>query len=130
MADWGSVMDSGQRAVDLGSVTGTSTGTVVTASASANTKGSWVQFSASTPFASPWMLIAVASSAGGMIDVGTGAAASEQVVIPNLYIGQPIGANTRLLSIPCAIKDGVRVAIRAQSATASATFTIVLLLLA
>src|SRR3972149_8806178 len=66
--------------------------------ATQNTKGAYVEFVASTPFEvaglilefqnTPWNL----SFVNTLVDIAIGAAASEQVVVPDLWIGHISGS--------------------------------------
>lgn len=97
---------------------------------SANTKGSWDQFIASTSFDYEWILIGLWHGTGTtnseyLVDIGIGAAASEQVLVENLY-GCLDGNSTSDESwvvkylLPVHVPAGSRIAVRCQSALASA----------
>ncbi len=84
----------------LGSLTGISSegtstgtrGTVITGSASTNTKSSWVELDASTATDSSGLIVYVRQAAsstlgsGMMVDIGIGAASSEEVLVESLKI--------------------------------------------
>ena len=108
-------------------------GTLVDPGATANAKGAWTELAASTAFR--WGALhmltrhdpAVTKTFGQqwVLDVGVGAAGSEVVVVPNLCVsgatyhitgGYPIWHGP----IPVDIPAGSRVAVRAQTSTATA----------
>jgi hypothetical protein len=111
----------------LASVFAPTGNTTITASSTTHTKGSWSQLVASTSAESSGLLLfasgnAVTSTATSMLlDIGTGAAGSESVIVPDIALG---GANGYRVLIPIRIPSGVRVAARCQSAVASRTVTI------
>ena len=61
-----------------------------------------------------------------LIDVAIGAASSEQVIVPNIYMpaAQTYQLTAGKCSFPLHIPAGSRVAVRAQSDIASAAFSI------
>jgi hypothetical protein len=94
---------------------------VVTSSATINVKGTWTQITASTPSDCSWMLISTGNSGGNhaSIDIGFGAAAAEQIVVPDIVVGSfAIGVNTNLL-LPISVPAGTRIAARTQAKVAS-----------
>jgi len=107
---------------------------VVTGSATADTKGAWAELIASTPYDSMYMVLNVflgslsgTSGVAGLIDIGVGAASSEEVVIPNLLVGgkQSEGRTSGVhATLPLYIKKGSRIAARAQGSISSAVFSI------
>jgi len=95
----------------------------VTASGTINTKGSWEELFSSTAGAASYLTIYLRNFSGGtdtasLVDIGIGAAGSEQVVMPNLLGGfhHHLSGSVQL---PFHIPSGVRVAARAQAAVAS-----------
>lgn len=74
--------------------------TTVTSSASTHTKGSWAQVAAATTFDA--VLDTLVFGAGDaqlyLVDVGIGAAASEQIVLPDLMCGHGTSASTDMPS--------------------------------
>ncbi|MGH8700059.1 MAG: hypothetical protein ACREVR_02630 [Burkholderiales bacterium] len=113
-----------------GEVTSTSLGTAITASGSANTKGAWTQIIASTDHDARGIGISLvtpddSASPGrwdGLIDIGIGAAASEQVIVPNLLLSAVYeGGNGKYFWFPLFIPKGTRLAARMQCSTASRT---------
>jgi len=100
--------------------------TTVTAGSTAHTKGSWTQINGSTTertIAVIFLHMLITQNA--LFDIGTGAAGSEVVVIPNIHVSSP-GARSMCPAGPYFINipKGTRVAVRCQSATASATYSI------
>jgi len=102
-------------------------GLSVTASASANAKGSYSEMVASTAGATNWLSLTITStnitsSQGMLVDIATGAAASEVVLIPDLPTeGNSFGSLCpagRYGPWPVDIAGSTRIALRCQSATA------------
>lgn len=124
IADVMAGMTYGEEVVVYGSVSATSKGTSVDPGGTANTKGSWVQMTSSATINSQTLMISAmpnTSSAGSgthwLVDIGFGAAASEQVVLSNLHLSAETSYHvTRAgISLPLQIPAGVRVAMRCQS---------------
>jgi hypothetical protein len=98
---------------------------IMTAGTPAHTKGAWLQIIAATPFDADglWFsaLAVVSGGPAALIDVGIGAAAAEQVLVPNLYpnIVSEDRDSGYPAYYPVPIPRGARVAIRAQSSGAS-----------
>lgn len=116
MADW--QLASGFRAESFGTNTGgtNQSGTAVTSSASANTKGSYTQLMASTSFDAAAIMLDINTNFGDtnyLLDIAVGAAASEQIIIPNLALGFNLGLSNSVL-FPVAIPAGSRIAARCQ----------------
>jgi hypothetical protein len=93
----------------------------LTADTTAHTKGSWTEVVASTSANTSLLVINLAAIATGntntatLVEIGTGAAGSETVLIPDLAIG---GAHTLggiTAAIPIKIPSGTRIAARIQS---------------
>lgn len=118
-------------------VTATSlSGVTATASATPHTKGDWVELIASTGFAAETLQIVVltvtASSTANtstLVDIGTGAAASEVALISNVPIGhqtgttgvgQAMSAMTYIFQ-GLAVPAGTRISARIQSVVVSQT---------
>lgn len=111
--------------------TTSSAGTTVTGSASIHTKGAWAQLFAATSARSLGILIAIENTAASntntstLLDIGQGAAGSEQVIIPDLAAGYTLNENVsndfRAYYFPLFIPDGVRLSARLQAVTASKT---------
>lgn len=131
MADW-SLIGDGQQFSTEGETASTSRGTTLTSGA-ANAKGSYSQLVASSSFAATFIIVHLKAitSAASLVDIAVGAAASEQVIIPNLLfsvdtIGFPI---TTVFMFPVSIPSGTRIAARLQSNGASNTLDAVVTLL-
>jgi hypothetical protein len=112
---------AGQIVDDYGADTSTTNGTTVTAAVATHTKGSWAQLTASTARAYKGIIITPGYTSTGsnivqVLDVGIGAAASEQVIIENICMtrGADIGSPTGLTMLPCNIPAGARVVMRSQ----------------
>ncbi len=108
----------------------------ITPHASANTKSVYTQIVAAAPFDVAGLLFAVQTLAGAstqLVDIAIGAAASEQIIVPNaLFAADPVGSNRALIHkfIPIFIRKGSRIAVRFQSAAAAAYFKMKVQLLA
>lgn len=101
--------------LDLGTVTANSTGPILIAGGSSFVKGAWLQLTASLTRDTSWMMVFIetlnSSGANYAVDIGIGAAASEIVIVSNLYFaGQSSGAVRYLF--PLSIPAGTRVAAR------------------
>lgn len=118
--------------ITLGADTSASLGTVLDPGGTANTKGSWVELASSTSADIDYLLVMIGpndnavignANSNFLIDIATGAAASETVVIANI----PYQHNsfeyhfntTHAFFLP--ISSGTRVAARAQSTETDAT---------
>lgn len=117
-------------------------GTTVTASGSTNTKGSYTELAASTPFTATAIVVTVQfagdSAASGyafLLDIATGAAASESVLIPDLMVNGQVATGSSNLgsfaqfTIPIAIASGTRLSARCACNTASKSLGVVVTLL-
>lgn len=113
-----------------------SDGTTVTASGTTHTKGSYAQLIASTSRPSYGITIVIhnvgvaSTNARMLVDIAIGAAASEQVIIPNLLAGNASAWNAAsnggtCYHFPIAIPSGVRISARCQASTASDTCNII-----
>lgn len=111
----------------LGAVTATSNGTTLTCGA-ANTKGSYVQLDASTAFAVAWVTIILSNQNNGgrdvLVDIATGAAGAETVVIANIWGGTQNSFPNNVYRFRLSIAAGVRIAARAQDNGGSETLDI------
>ena len=124
-----SFVEGAQRVEAIGEDTAISGGTQVVASATVHTKGAWAQLVASSLFAADGIaiLVPVFGTLVGraLMDIGVGAASSEQVVIPNIYFEGVTTQRGSHYSFPIRIPAGSRVSARAQSsAVSSALFTV------
>lgn len=115
-------------------------GTTVTASGTAHTKGDWAELIASTSgpaYGITIMIWGVQTAASTnnrtLVDIGIGAASSEQVLIENLLAGGSavwggVNKDPGVYHFPIYIPEGARLAARSQSVTASRTCTVMLIL--
>lgn len=109
---------------NYGASTATSLGTQIDPGAVLNTKGNWVQLVASTTYDLAALQI-IADHQGAMtlsnilLDIGVGAAASEQIIIPNVQFSSNSGGIMLFNSAPplfhTRIPAGSRIAARAQN---------------
>ena len=111
--------------VGLDTIT-TSRGTAVTAGA-ANVKGSWAQVIASTAEQYQAFIVSLKGAQAninrGIVDIGIGAAAAEQVLIPDLRHGHGstvIRASIVPYFIPIGVASATRISARSASSIASA----------
>ncbi len=103
-----------------GADTGNSTGTVITASSTANAKGSWIQLIASTSKKTVAILCGFAApNANSLLDIGTGTAGSETVLVANIQ-SPSNNQNSPLLLIALRVPSGTRIAARSQIGTSGA----------
>lgn len=96
----------------------TTTGTTL------NTKTAWTQYIASTSADANLLYYTPAATqyatdSAAMVDIGIGAAGSETVIVPDLPIGNWGFSNVPAIPIPVFVPAGSRVAIRAQTGSAS-----------
>jgi hypothetical protein len=112
-----------------GALEATTEYTTVTSGA-ANTKGSWTQLLAATAEDSAAMLLAF-TYPGVMfgIDLGVGAAASETVLVPNIYVGCPGNALPHAILIPVFVKKGTRITARLQDSAGGNSMTLAVIML-
>lgn len=104
--------------------------TTVTASAVAHTKGAWTELIAATAAESTWMVVTLDGGAGvsatdtsTLLDIGVGAALSEDVRVPGLSVG--FTAASPSFAFPLRVPKGSRVAARIQSAVSLKTVDVV-----
>lgn len=108
--------------ITMGAVTADSGGTEIDPGAAANTKGSWVEIEDSTTadFAGLVLVPSIrdansksTNNLSWLIDIGTGPAASETVLVGNINIvgDIPVPSPIRL---PISVATGTRLAVRAQ----------------
>ena len=116
------------RWVNWGADTSVSRGTTLTSGNLSDVKGSWVQLSAAADLTTKWILImvqAIQTVRNHAIDIGIGAAASEQVVLSNLFFDN--SALGMFLLLPFSIPAGQRIAARNASGTQFSTVTVMIL---
>lgn len=111
----------------------------VTASGSANAKGSWTELIATTGFQATGIAVfgRWSTVAGGILDIGIGAAGSEQVLVPNLRFNAKMDSTSTAGHTPAgmspvfpiSVPAGSRISARLQSAAASATQSVRVVLL-
>lgn len=118
MGDW-SLME-GQLVDTVGEEVGGSRGTLVTSGA-ANTKGNWYQLVASSAYNTDGLLVFIAkmNASDFLVDIGIGAAGSENVVVPNLVAGNNLANNVTQYLIPISIPAGTRIAACCQAVAAA-----------
>lgn len=121
----------GGKIVNYGATAADSGGIGIDPGATANTKGSWTQITASTNEDLRGVVIMIGNQniskgvdAVALIDIGIGAAASEQIIIPDYAIGSDPNAELYLPLfspiLPCHIPAGSRIAARAQNSITTA----------
>jgi len=123
------------RATTYGANTADSGGVAVNTGAVANTKGVYSEITASTTNVIDWVVVqfscgdnTVPADATFMVDIATGAAASESVVIPNIWVRTGAISHAKPISVgplPVSISSGTRLAARAQSNITDATDRII-----
>lgn len=117
----------------LVAVTTTSYSALLNAVTVSDTKTAWLQLVASTPFDTNFISIdsisftsspPAANMDGYSVDIGIGAAASEKVIIADLFFPlntQILNYNSTAVPLPFGIKAGSRISARAQSHFTPAT---------
>lgn len=99
----------------------------VTASSTTHTKGAWIEVVASAGFTVDRLILQCGANSlsntnsSTLLDIGTGAAGSETVIVANLAVGYT--RNGTSYDIPVRIASGTRIAFRMQSAISSRTMT-------
>jgi hypothetical protein len=110
---------------EIGGALEASTTYTVLTSGAANVKGAWVQLIASTAEDSGGMFLVLPyNGVFSGLDVGVGAAASETVLVPNIYVGCPGNAIPNWVFVPISVKKGTRVSARFQDSGGGNTLTI------
>ncbi len=117
--------------VQYGALTASSQGTQVDPGGSANTKGAYSQLTASTTANAAALVVIVTgngnaapTAANFNLDIATGAAASETVVIPDLSLHSDSGGDGFLpavFEVNLSVASGTRLAARAMSSITDAT---------
>ena len=108
-----------QRWADWGTVLASSSGTTVVAGGSAHTKGGYSQLVAATAFTSKWLMIMMTWSDPNrnfVVDISVGAAAAEQIIIPDLFTFDGSGWS---VLIPFSVPEGSRISARCASQNGS-----------
>lgn len=122
--------DSGwERCVDWGAQTADTSALTLTDPGATHTKGAWTQLVAAAEFHIKQLKVMCgdpgyngSANPSNFVDIGIGAAGSEDVIIPNLYTGKPGFAHTGIpgyADFPVDIARGTRVAARQQSGQGS-----------
>ena len=113
-------LGGGGRFATEGEDTANSRGTQVDSSGTANTKGSFTELVASTPFDADGVVIYVGASNADsfLLDIAVGAAASEQVVIPDIH-NDTKGSMEMNFYAPIAVPAGSRISARIADDVAS-----------
>lgn len=120
------------RCVTYGVTTsGATTGTVVDAGGTAHTKSSWTEITSATTAPAKYVLVwfsrqsTSAQSAGDWsFDIAVGGSGSEQIILPDLWVGTGASADLRPMCVgplPVDLPEGVRLSARCQSSLTSAT---------
>ena len=114
----------GGRTESFGGNASTSRGTAVISSGSANTKGSYVEILASSKFDASGVYLTFEKPTSGsqdvLFDLAVGAAASEQDIVSNLYMGLRANGGGGIF-FPILIPAGSRITGRCQSEGSSRT---------
>ena len=131
----GGAANMGSDFVESAGVSGDG-GTDVNAGASANTKGAWAEMSASTVYRWGAIMVIIGNNANAAmstgdfrLDIGVGAAGSEQVIHGDFIFTEELTYD-RLNNLvfgpfPCDIPIGSRIAVRVQSTLTDATDRII-----
>ena len=119
------------RVYAYGVNTATSRGTQVDPGATAHTKGAWSQIVASSDELDGLFMalghgpVSSTLNSGNLVDIGIGAAGSELVIVPNIFVGNSQSGDSLLPAVTdlfrVKIPVGSRLAVRAQSTNNSAT---------
>lgn len=117
MGSWALGFDHGTKAQAAGLAASTDL-VALSGGSSNNTKGAWTQLLASTAFDAHAMLLVFNdpdASFNGLVDIGIGAAGSERVLLPDLYIRTETNKFVGRLMVPVAIPAGTRLSARLQA---------------
>jgi hypothetical protein len=119
--------------VNYGADTSDSGGTQLDPGGSANTKGSWVQLTASSSAITQWLSLlttyghTTVSTCSWAVDIGTGAAASEVVLVPDLRVTSATNSGSQPTLQPKSqelltyIAAGTRIAARCSCSISTST---------
>lgn len=116
----------------VASTPGSSTGISLTANASNHTKATtWTELISSTTYDANWVMVMLGGSGGSgsrwLVDIGTGASTSEQVLIPNLAFGTSSNTTTDTQAcylMPLRVARSTRISARCQSNVGSSTIVV------
>lgn len=117
MGSWALGFDHGTKAEAAGLAASTDL-VALSGGAANNTKGAWTQLLAATAFDAHAMLLVFNdpdASFNGLVDIGIGAAGSERVLLPDLYIRTETNKFVGRLMVPIAIPAGTRLSARLQA---------------
>lgn len=119
----------------VGEVLASSSDTLLTSNASANTKGAYAEITASSPIAAHAIVVIIragvlSSGEDYLIDLATGAAAAEVVLVNNLLITSATAAMVFSVLLPVSIPSGTRISARCQANVGSETCSISIVLIA
>lgn len=120
MSNW--PIFGGARYEAFGADASASAGTNITPSASADTKGSYVQLIASTGFTYEGITLAYYGrdlDESYLWDLAIGAASSEQIIWPNIFVDHGRAGQNAFISLPLTIPGGSRISARSQSSGTS-----------
>ena len=91
----------------------------VTTHADASTKGSWVEIIAALDFTTTSLMIILGGTSVAvqdfLVDIGTGGAGSESVLIANILVAQGANGTYGSFTCPMQVASGTRLSARAQS---------------
>lgn len=119
-------MESSDRAVTYGALTASSGGTLLTTAGATNTKAAWTVITASTTAVARHMLVtlqppdtATVTAGVGLVDIGVGAAAAEQVIISNMSYETTTAERIEYgpIVFPVSVPAGSRLTARYQCST-------------
>lgn len=106
-------------------------GVSIAADAAANTKGVYAEVIASTDFHANFLIVSFANASAAvdaLVDIAIGAAASETVILPNLYTYNRAGQSPHSYMLPVNIPTGTRISARMQASTGATTMDIAIVL--
>lgn len=108
-------------ATAYGTDSANSRGTQLTSSGTSNTKGSYTQLTAATTASHRWCVAMLRGVSGSqyLVDLAVGAAAAEQVVVPNLNLRDSSGGDPVAFGFPMMVPEGTRIAGRCAAAGSS-----------
>lgn len=97
-----------------------------------NTKGAWTQIIASTSFEASALYVMASpgqNNVNTLVDIGIGAASSEQVILADFLVGSAIRMKKGIV-LPIAIPSGSRIAARSATSNGGAGATVAVALMA
>lgn len=115
----------GQRGAAMDFASGSAYSKTLTSGGSTHSKGAYVALSASVPADVWWHLFRFYAPTGGtqfLVDVATGAAGAEKILIPDvLFLPPRDNFGEAVLLVPCHLKAGQRLAARCSCSATSKT---------